>query len=129
MTQKYQIYKCDICGNGVEVLHEGTGTLSCCGQLMTEMAPKPTGGENEKHQPVVEKEEGGTIIKAASVPHPMEENHCIEWVEAFKRDGKVVRIPLNPGDRPEAHIEWGLGELKEVRFYCNVHGLRSKKLT
>src|SRR5450756_3099174 len=82
MTQKHQLYKCDICGNIVEVLHEGTGTLACCGQTMTQMAAKPTGGENEKHQPVVEKAEHGTTIKAASVPHPMEEKHYIEWIEA-----------------------------------------------
>ena len=128
MTQKYELYKCEICGNFVEMLHDGTGTLVCCGQPMTQMAAKPTGGENEKHQPVVEKAEHGTTIKAASVPHPMEEKHYIEWIEAFRKDGKVVRIPLHPGDKPETHIGWSVEDLTEVRIYCNVHGLRSKKL-
>ena len=34
MTEKLQIYRCEICGNIVEVIHAGKGTLICCGQPM-----------------------------------------------------------------------------------------------
>jgi superoxide reductase len=34
MTEKHQVYKCEICGNIVEVLHAGEGELVCCGQPM-----------------------------------------------------------------------------------------------
>ena len=34
MTKRLQIYKCELCGNIVEVLHEGGGELICCGQPM-----------------------------------------------------------------------------------------------
>jgi superoxide reductase len=34
MTKKKEIYKCEICGNVVEVLEEGGGQLVCCGQPM-----------------------------------------------------------------------------------------------
>lgn len=34
MTKKKEVYKCEICGNIVEVVHEGAGTLVCCGQPM-----------------------------------------------------------------------------------------------
>ena len=29
MAQQYEIYKCEICGNIVEVLHGGKGELVC----------------------------------------------------------------------------------------------------
>jgi len=128
MTQKLEIYKCEICGNIVEMTHEGAGTLVCCGQPMTKMVEKSMDAGTEKHLPVLEKAEHGTIIKIGSVPHPMEEKHYIEWIEAFKKDGKVVRIPLHPGDKPETNIGWDLEDLIEVRDYCNIHGLWVKKL-
>lgn len=34
MTEKGQIYKCEICGNVVQVIEEGEGELVCCGQPM-----------------------------------------------------------------------------------------------
>lgn len=34
MTTKKEIYKCEVCGNIVEVLHEGVGTLVCCEKNM-----------------------------------------------------------------------------------------------
>ncbi|HOZ36592.1 MAG TPA: desulfoferrodoxin FeS4 iron-binding domain-containing protein [bacterium] len=34
MIAKEQIYKCEICGNVVEVVSAGGGTLVCCGQPM-----------------------------------------------------------------------------------------------
>ncbi len=128
MTQKFEIYKCEICGNIVEMTHEGAGALVCCGQPMTKMMEKSTEVGNEKHLPVVEKAEHGTSIKIGSVPHPMEENHYIEWIEAFNKDGKVVKIMLKPGGKPETHIGWSIENIVEVRAYCNIHGLWSKKL-
>lgn len=128
MTQKYEIYKCETCGGIVEILHEGESDFVCCGQPMTKMVEKSTDVGTEKHLPVVEKAEHGTTIKIGSSPHPMEEKHYIEWIEAFRKDGKVVRVPLHPGDKPEAHILWNVEDLAQVREYCNVHGLWSKKL-
>jgi len=31
MTKRLEIYKCEICGNIVEMVHGGRGTLVCCG--------------------------------------------------------------------------------------------------
>ena len=128
MTQKYEVYRCEVCGNIVEVNHEGSGTLVCCGQPMTLMAAKSSDAGNEKHLPVVEKAEHGTSIKIGSVLHPMEEKHYIEWIEVFMKSGKVMRIPLHPGDQPEVHIGHSIEDLLEVRAYCNIHGLWSTKL-
>jgi len=114
----------------VEVTHEGKGTLVCCGQPMVKMVEKVSELDSgqEKHIPVVEKAEHGTIIKVGSVPHPMESDHFIEWIEAFSKDGKVVKVPLKSGDKPEANIGWSIENIVEVRAYCNKHGLWAKKL-
>lgn len=129
MTEVFEIYKCEICGNIVEVLHNGRGTLVCCGQPMTKIGEKISESETgqEKHLPQVEKMEHGTLIKVGSIPHPMETDHFIEWIQAFKKDGKAVRIMLKPGDLPQAHIGWSIEDLVEVRAYCNKHGLWVKK--
>ena len=34
MTEINQVYKCNICGNTVKVLHAGAGELVCCGEPM-----------------------------------------------------------------------------------------------
>jgi superoxide reductase len=128
MTHKYEIYKCETCGGIVEIIHEGESDLVCCGQPMTKMVEKSTDAGSEKHLPVVEKAEHGVTIKIGSIPHPMEEKHYIEWIEVFMKDGRVVRIPLHPGDKPEIHFGHSVDDLIEVRAYCNIHGLWSKKL-
>jgi superoxide reductase len=121
MTEQKQIYKCNVCGNIVEVLHTGVGELVCCGQPMELMKEKTEDVGSEKHVPVVEKIEKGIIVKVGSVPHPMEENHYIEWVEIVA-DGKYCRKFLKPEDKPEAEFEVKAEEI-EARVYCNVHGL------
>lgn len=121
MTKKLQIYKCEICGNVVEVLHEGQGELVCCGQPMVLLSEKLEDQGNEKHVPVIEKTEKGIKVKVGSVTHPMEENHYIEWIEVIA-DGRTYRKFLSPGDSPEADFAM-LPEKVEAREYCNVHGL------
>jgi superoxide reductase len=121
MAEKLQIYKCEICGNIVEVLHGGDGELVCCGQPMKNLAAKTADVGKEKHVPVIEKIAGGIKVKVGSVPHPMEEKHYIEWIEVIA-DGKAYRQFLRPGEAPEAIFKI---EAKTItaREYCNVHGL------
>ena len=121
MTEKLQIYKCNTCGNIVEVLHGGIGELVCCGKPMELLDEKTADAATEKHVPVIEKIEGGYKVKVGSVPHPMTEEHLIEWIELLA-DGKAYRQFLEPGAAPEAifHIE---GNSVSAREHCNVHGL------
>lgn len=121
MTKRLQVYKCEICGNIVELLHEGEGELVCCGQPMKLMAPKTTDEGKEKHVPVIEKTDKGVRVKVGSVPHPMEQKHYIEWV-AIHTDNGVYRKFLGPGQKPEAEFEVQ-GSVTLAREYCNVHGL------
>ncbi|KPK32539.1 MAG: desulfoferrodoxin [Chlamydiae bacterium SM23_39] len=121
MTKQLEIYKCDICGNIVEVLTEGEGILVCCGQDMTLSEENTVDADKEKHVPLLEKIDYGYKVKVGSIPHPMEKKHYIEWIELIV-DGKSYREFLNPGQKPEAIFKI---EGKEVyaREYCNIHGL------
>jgi superoxide reductase len=121
MTELNQIYKCNICGNIVEVLHAGAGTLVCCGQPMELLKDKTEDVGKEKHVPVIEKTSSGVKVKVGSVPHPMEDKHYIEFIEIIA-DGKVCRKYLKPGDKPEAEFETNAGTIS-AREYCNIHGL------
>jgi len=121
MAERYQVYKCEACGNIVEVLVGGEGELVCCGAPMKLMTENTVDAAKEKHVPVIEKAAGGYTVKVGSVAHPMEEKHWIQWIELIA-DGKVHRQFLSPGDAPEAFFAV---EAKTVvaREYCNLHGL------
>ncbi|MEA3360479.1 MAG: desulfoferrodoxin [Thermodesulfobacteriota bacterium] len=121
MTEKLQIYKCEICGNIVEMLHEGKGELVCCGEPMKLYAENTVDAAKEKHVPVVEKVSGGIKVTVGSVLHPMEEKHYIEWIEIIA-DGKAYRQFLKPGDVPEATFNVDAQDIS-VREYCSLHGL------
>jgi len=121
MAERMQVYKCELCGNIVEVLHGGDGELVCCGQPMKRMTENTVDAAKEKHVPVIEKVDGGYKVKVGSVPHPMEEKHWIEFVELIA-DGKVYRQFLKPGDKPEATFQISAAKVS-AREYCNLHGL------
>ena len=55
MTKQNQVYQCSICGNITEVLHESTGTLSCCGQSMNLLEENSVDAAVEKHVPEARK--------------------------------------------------------------------------
>ena len=121
MIQRLQVYKCEVCGNIVEVLFAGGGELVCCGQPMKLMVENTVDAAKEKHVPVVEKSDKGVLVKVGAVPHPMEEKHYIQWVELIV-GGKAYRQFLKPGDKPDAFFEIKADKL-EAREYCNIHGI------
>jgi superoxide reductase len=122
MAEKLQIYKCEVCGNIVEVVHGGEGELVCCGQPMKLFVENTVDAAREKHVPVMEKTAEGVKVKVGSVPHPMEEKHYIEWVEIVDAEGKAYRQFLQPGATPEATFCVTGGQVT-AREYCNLHGL------
>jgi superoxide reductase len=123
MTELKQIYKCNICGNAVEVLHASVGQLVCCEQPMQLLKEKTQEDEGqEKHVPVIEKTESRVKVKIGSIPHPMEEEHYIEWIEVIT-SRRVYRKFLKPGDEPEGEFEVNEEKIEAGRGYCNIHGL------
>ena len=121
MTERLQIYRCDVCGNIVEVLHEGKGELVCCGQPMKLLEENTVDAAVEKHVPVVEKTDDGMKVKVGSAAHPMEEAHYIEWIELIA-DGKAYRHFLEPGAEPEALFRVRADGVM-AREHCSLHGL------
>ena len=121
MAKRSEIYKCDTCGNIIEVLHGGDGELVCCGESMKLFEEKTADQSKEKHVPVMEMTEDDLKVTVGSTPHPMEEKHFIEWIEIQDR-GKSYRHYLSPGQLPETIFK-SLGKGVTAREYCNVHGL------
>jgi superoxide reductase len=122
MAEKMQVFKCEVCGNMVEVLHAGPGELVCCGQSMKLLVENTVDAAKEKHVPVIEKTAAGIKVKVGSVAHPMEEKHYIEWVELIDGE-KVFRQFLKPGDAPEATFTVAVKEPAAAREFCNLHGV------
>ena len=121
MAEKLQVYKCDVCGNIVEVLHGGVGELVCCGQPMALQTENTVDAAKEKHVPVIEKVAGGYKVKVGAVAHPMEEKHHIEWIELIAGD-KAYRQFLKVGEAPEAFFAVDATSVS-AREFCNLHGL------
>lgn len=121
--EKLQVYKCNICGNIVEVLHVGSGQLFCCGKPMELLEERTADSSNEKHVPFIERVDGKYVVKVGeNQAHPMEEKHFIEWIELIV-DGIVYRKFLIPGEEPMAEFEVPEGREVYAREYCNIHGL------
>ncbi|NLW35158.1 desulfoferrodoxin [Syntrophorhabdus aromaticivorans] len=121
MAERMEVYKCEVCGHIIEVLHAGKGQLVCCNEPMKLITENTVDASLEKHVPVIEKTQNGIKVKVGSIPHPMEEKHWIEWIEVIV-DGKLYRQYLAPGQAPEAFFEI-TGEKILAREYCNLHGL------
>ena len=121
MAEKLEIYKCEKCGNIVEVLHGSNGELVCCGEPMKLFKENSVDAAKEKHVPFVEQIAGGVKVQVGEVAHPMAAEHYIEWIEIIA-DGEVYRRFLNPGEAPEATFKIDADQVS-ARAYCNLHGL------
>jgi superoxide reductase len=120
MPQLNEVYKCELCGNIVEMLHGGPGALTCCNQKMVLQTENTVDAAQEKHVPVIEIGADSITVKVGSVAHPMADEHYIEWIELIA-DGKVYRQNLQPGNVPQATFPV-IGQSVSAREYCNLHG-------
>ena len=77
----------------------------------------------EKHVPVVEKIDGGYLVKVGSVDHPMTPEHWIVWIELVAEDSSLIqRKFLDPSDAPQATFYTDADKVT-AREFCNLHGL------
>jgi len=116
-----QVYRCNVCGNIVEVLHVGGGELVCCDQPMELLEEKNEDEGLEKHVPIIEKTDEGVKVKVGTTAHPMKDEHYIEWIEVIDNNDLIIKF-LKPGEVPEAEFETSSDDVR-ARAYCNVHGL------
>jgi len=117
-----KFYICEHCGNIIGMVHDSGVPVVCCGQKMTRLEPGTVEASHEKHIPVVSVEDGKVKVNIGSVPHPMTDEHFIQWVY-LQTDRGGQRKCLSPGDTPE--LSFALAEEKPVAVYayCNLHGL------
>jgi len=120
------IYQCsqDVKCHCLAEMMRGCGDdceMTCCGAPMVKAQPKTADQGKEKHVPVIEKISGGIKVKIGSVPHPMEPDHYIEFIEVRTSD-EVHRKYLKPGMAPEAVFQISADNLQALEF-CNKHGL------
>ena len=152
MTQLRELYRCEVCGNIVEIVHEGMPALVCCGKPMVKLQAKTKDKGEEKHVPVIEcpdKVKAGEVVKVSvglgkAVEHPNTTAHHISNVQVFfspdddKFTYELGRFEFNAhGESVEGadagpvytHHEVTLafktskaGTLHAVSL-CNIHGL------
>lgn len=128
MTNKLEMYKCDICGNFVEVVLSGAGELVCCGKPMNLLKANTTDAAQEKHVPYFVKKDNELEVRVGSVLHPMTDEHYIQFVEVVSDDERYVkRKYLYPNEEPVFLLKgYDIGALT-AREYCNLHGLWEAK--
>lgn len=125
MTERLELYKCDVCGNLVEVILPGAGELVCCNQPMKLLeAQKNDSDMAEKHVPFfTATDENGEEVRVGTTLHPMTDEHYIQFIETIS-DGKN-RAELQyftPFDLPIMLLKDKLG-IEKARAFCNIHGL------
>jgi len=121
MSVTRAFYRCNICGNLVELINDGGGELVCCGQPMVLLEPNTTDGATEKHVPVAVREGSKIHVTVGSVAHPMTDAHYIQWI-SVAQGSRTQRVALEPGQAPEADFTVEDGPLT-IYEYCNLHGL------
>ena len=125
--KKTDLYKCNICGNIIEVIFSGNGELYCCGQAMEKLVPKYNEDAiTEKHVPVISKLENGNIeIRVGEILHPMINEHYIMFIEAIVGDNELYRKYLYPNEEPKFEFHANINDVS-ARELCNIHGLWEK---
>lgn len=127
MTKRDEVYKCEVCGNIVEMVHASTGVLVCCSQSMKLQIENSVDAALEKHVPVFEVEDDKIIVEVGKVAHPMSVEHYIEWIEIVT-ENKIYKKYLKAGDKPRAEFIVPTNEqVLKIRTYCNLHGLWTTK--
>ncbi len=126
MADKRAFFKCALCGNIVELVDNGGGPLSCCGQAMAALTPNTVDASQEKHLPVATRADGVLVVEIGSAPHPMTAEHHIAWV-VVAQGHTTCRKALDVDGQPRAEFCIGDGPAT-IYAYCNLHGLWATEL-
>lgn len=123
MNLDVKFYRCKHCGKILVIVNESGVPTICCGDIMQEMIPSISDGAIEKHVPVICQEDQKVTVKIGEKPHPMEQNHHIEWI-LLMTDKGIQKKFLCSGDEPKAEFILVNGEsIIGAYSYCNIHGL------
>lgn len=118
-----KFFRCEHCGNIVTKIINGGPALFCCGEKMVELVPDSSDGAGEKHVPVISIDGEIATVKVGEAPHPMVEEHYIQWICLHTEKG-LQFVWLKPGEAPEAIFAVAPDDkVIEAYAYCNIHGL------
>lgn len=118
-----KFYRCNVCGNIAIKLVDSGIPMVCCGQPMTEIVANTTDAAQEKHVPVVTRNGDVVDVKVGSVPHPMTNEHYIQFIVLETEENTYIK-ELQPNDTPETKILLSKDKkIKAVYAYCNLHSL------
>lgn len=113
-----KLYVCPICGNVLRAI--GSAMVSCCGIALP---PLEAEQDDTDHQIICERIEDEYYVTLA---HPMTKEHYISFI-AFCNEDRFELVKLYPeGDARARFFIRGRGKLY---WYCNHHGLFTKKLS
>ena len=116
-----KFYRCEKCGNIITKIIDGGPIPFCCGEKMVELIADSSDGAVEKHVPVIEIDGEIVTVKVGEAPHPMLEEHYIEWI-VLEAEGRLEMHVLKPGQSPTTYFPGGV-KSGAVYAYCNLHGL------
>ncbi len=121
MHNERSFYRCEICGNLVELIEDAGVKMVCCEQEMTLLVPNKVEASHEKHLPVGKLKGNELTVTVSSAIHPMTEEHHIAWI-AVSQGSKIQRVALEKTVKPTATFFVGEGDITMYE-YCNLHGL------
>lgn len=118
-----KFYRCNHCGNIIEMINNTGVPVVCCGEKMQELVANTSDGAKEKHVPVVNIDGENVVVRIGEVDHPMIPAHYIQWIYVQTNLG-VMRKHLSFEEGPTASFKLSEGEtVVAVYEYCNLHGL------
>ncbi|MFI3300195.1 MAG: desulfoferrodoxin family protein [Candidatus Gastranaerophilales bacterium] len=127
--EKFDLCKCEVCGNIVEALVVGDGVLVCCGQDMIVLQSNNEESFKMTHVPVVKEADGVRFVQVGEALHIMNNEHQIMFVEIISKDKMCKRTKFfNPGDEAKMSVCAKFDEANfDIREYCNIHRLWQKE--
>lgn len=130
MTVINELFKCNICGNVVEVVHEGIDSLVCCGEDMEKLKVNEANKENFHYAHIETIKKADDLeFKKISFNHEMTPEHYIELIEAISNDGvHLKRKFLKPNEPAEMNLKCYCEQGFYVRLYCNRDGVWITKI-
>lgn len=120
-NQEAKFYRCESCEVIMECIQ---GELPSKAELpgFHEMTANTSDGAAEKHVPVMEVNGNRVTVRIGSLPHPMTEEHSIEWVYLQTKKGSQ-RVDLDVTGEPAAEFLLTEGDEAVAAYaYCNLHG-------
>lgn len=123
-----KFYKCDVCGNILEVIRDSAIVPNCCNKSMNLIkSNSDDSAAKEKHVPVYLKNENEIVVTVGSILHPSMENHYIEWIELETNKGCYRKFLTSLNQPSTTFLLENDEEVVNIYAYCNIHGLWSIK--